>query len=93
LHTLQHLLLVVLLVLLLLHQLLLWFLCTGTGAAVPDAVGSKRDRQEDAAPYISTPMCGCGAGPCNVMKDQNGRMYFACPDDVSRAAFIGRGSG
>jgi hypothetical protein len=51
-------------------------------------VGSKRDRQEDAgaAPYISTPMCGCGAGPTNVMKDLQGRIYFTCPDDVSETA-------
>lgn len=49
-------------------------------------MGSKRDRQENAsdAPYISTPMCGCGAGPTNVMKDLQGRIYFTCPDDVSK---------
>jgi hypothetical protein len=77
---------------LLLRSLLLLLAGTtaaGTAAAAADVAGSSKRGRDEPAPYISTPMCACGAGPCNIMKEAGSwRMYFACPDDVSSSAFV-----
>lgn len=55
---------------------------TGSGPGLNTGNSNKR-KPDDDAPYISPPMCACGAGPCHINRDISGRMYFACPDDVS----------
>jgi hypothetical protein len=58
----------------------------GDGAAAGpgvDAGNSNKRKPDEDAPYISAPMCACGAGPCQINKEISGRIYFACPDDVS----------
>lgn len=59
-------------------------IAAGTADAAADVADSSKRGRDEPAPYISTPMCACGAGPCNILKEAgSGRMYFACPDDVS----------
>jgi hypothetical protein len=43
---------------------------------------NKRKLEAAPASYISAPLCGCGAGRCEVLTDAQGRIYFACPDEV-----------
>lgn len=61
----------------------------GPSSTATTTVTMKRKFEEE--PYVSTPMCACGVGPCNINKDVQGRIFFACPDDVSsRSAVVGR---
>jgi hypothetical protein len=67
-------------------SLLLAMLCAPTPAGDGpglNAGNSNKRKPEENAPYISAPMCACGAGPCQINKEISGRVYFACPDDVS----------
>lgn len=58
------------------------------GAADVPQRGSKRN-YESATPYVSAPMCACGAGTCLINKDREGRTFFTCPDEVGSASVRG----